>query len=257
MNLKGNLRHSVSFWCFQPYYSLEEFCPIVKEIGLQSIELTGPDEWPILQKHGLTCAIAQGSFMKLEEGFNDPQNHPWLHKGYESFIPLAAEHGLPHVICFSGNRNGLSDETAIENFAQGIDPLVKLAEKHGITLVSELLNSRVDHPDFHCDHSDFGVKLIEKVGSPNLKLLYDIYHMQIMEGDIIATIRKCAPYIAHYHTAGVPGRHEIEDDQELNYPAIMRTIVATGYKGFIGQEFVPTRPDPVESLREAVRICDV
>jgi len=254
--LKNNINHSVCQWCYNSI-PLEELAIAAKEIGLKSIELLGPDRWPIVQKHGLTCAMAYGTDVGLNKGFNDPSLHEKLQKDYAVSIPKAADAGLKSVICFSGNANGLSYEQGLENCARGLEPALKVAEKYNIHVTMELLNSKVDHKDYQCDHTEWGVKLCEKVGSPNFKLLYDIYHMQIMEGDVIATIRKHHKYIGHYHTGGVPGRNEIDESQELNYPAIMRAILETGYKGYVGQEFIPKRPDKLASLKQGVGICDV
>lgn len=254
--LKGNINHSVSRWCFNGI-PLEKLCEECVKIGIKSIELQGPDEWPVIQKHGLTCALPQGAGMGIEKGFNDPALHDELVKSYEAIFPKLKAAGLDKIICFSGNRRGLSDEQGIINAAKGLKRLMPSAEKHGITMVMELLNSKVNHPDYQCDHTEWGVKLCKEIGSENFKLLYDIYHMQIMEGDVIATIKKHHKYIAHYHTAGVPGRNEIDSSQELNYPAIMRAILATGYKGFVGQEFVPKHLPPIESLKQGIEICDV
>lgn len=191
------------------------------------------------------------------EGFNDPKNHEKLRKDYFSLIPKAAAAGLKNIICFSGNRNGLSDERGIENCAKGLKPILEKASAYSITICMELLNSKIDHPDYHCDHTSWGVDLCKKIGSENFKLLYDIYHMQIMEGDIIHTIQEYHPYIGHYHTGGVPGRNEIDETQELNYLAIMKAIVATGYTGYVAQEFIPKEPDVFRSLRTAIDLCDV
>ncbi len=235
---------------------LEDLIIAAKEMGITSVELLNPDQWPLVAKHGLTCAMANATSLRLETGFNDLSLHAQLLKDYSLNIPKAAEAGLQNVICFSGNRNGLSDAQGLENCARGLEPILKVAARHNITVCMELLNSRVDHKDYQCDHTAWGVALCEKLGSENFKLLYDIYHMQIMEGDVIATIRQNKKYIAHYHTAGVPGRHEIDTTQELYYPAIMEAIVATGYKGFVAQEFIPVK-DPLTSLRAAVQLCDV
>jgi len=256
MELKGNIKHSVCKWCYNSI-NLYEFTIAAKGMGISSVELLGPDEWDIVMDQGLYCAMAYCSFMGLQKGFNDPQNFERLQKEYMENIPKAADKGLKNIICFSGNRNGLSDAEGLENCAKGLEPVVKMAEKYNVNIVMELLNSKVNHPDYQCDHTDWGVTLCEKVGSPNFKLLYDIYHMQIMEGDVIATIRKYADYIAHYHTGGVPGRNEIDDTQELNYPAIMRAIVETGYDGYVAQEFIPSKQEKLESLKQGVEICDV
>jgi hydroxypyruvate isomerase len=254
MALKGNIRHSVCPWCYT--MPLEDLIKAAKDIGITSVELLTPEQWPLVAKHGLTCAMANATPLGLETGFNDLSLHTQLLKDYSLNIPKAADAGLQNVICFSGNRNGLSDAQGLENCARGLEPILKVAARHNITVCMELLNSRVDHKDYQCDHTAWGVALCEKLGSENFKLLYDIYHMQIMEGDVIATIRQNKKYIAHYHTGGVPGRHEIDTTQELYYPAIMEAIVASGYKGFVAQEFIPVK-DPLTSLRAAVLLCDV
>lgn len=254
--LNGRINHSVCRW---PYNSipLEELCEAAVAIGIQSIELQGPDEWPVLQRYGLTCAMPWGAGPGLESGFNDPGLHDELEADYNRVIPLAAEAGYDKIICFSGNRNGLDDETGIENCVEGINRVIQTAEEHGITMCMELLNSKIDHPDYQCDKTEWGVRLCDRIGSENFKLLYDIYHMQIMEGDVIRTIRDNHEYIAHYHTGGVPGRNEIDETQELYYPAIMEAIVETGYEGFVGQEFIPTWDDPIAALEHGVGVCDV
>lgn len=255
-DLNNKINHSVCQWCYNSI-PLEDLAKAAKEIGLKSIELLGADQWAVVQKHGLTCAMAYATDIGLNKGFNDPTLHEKLLKDYSIAIPKAAVAGLKSVICFSGNANGLSAEQGIENCAKGLAPVMKIAEKHNILVQMELLNSKVDHKDYQCDHTEWGVKLAEKLGSPNFKLLYDIYHMQIMEGDVIATIRKHQKYIGHYHTGGVPGRNEIDDTQELYYPAIMKAIVETGFNGFVGQEFIPNRPDKLASLKQGVGICDI
>lgn len=254
--LKGKINHSVCRWCY-PSIPLDDLCKAAKDIGIAGIDLVGPSEWPVLQKYGLTAALTHGAGRGITEGFNDPRYHDELVASYEQLIPQVAAAGYNQLICFSGNRNGLADEQGIENCAIGLKRLLETAEKHGVTLVMELLNSKVDHADYQCDHTEWGVALCNKVGSDRFKLLYDIYHMQIMEGDVIATIRKHHKYIAHYHTGGVPGRNEIDEMQELNYPAIMRAIVETGFKGYVAQEFIPSRPEPLASLEQAIQICDV
>jgi hydroxypyruvate isomerase len=254
--LKNNINHSVCQWCYGSI-PLEDLAKAAKEIGLKSIELLRPNEWATVQKHGLTCAMGYVTEFGLDKGFNDPSLHEKFLKDYSNNIPKAADAGLKNVICFSGNANGLSYEQGLENCAKGLAPVIKIAEKYNITMQMELLNSKVDHKDYQCDHTEWGVKLCEKLGSPNFKLLYDIYHMQIMEGDVIATIRKHQKYIGHYHTGGVPGRNEIDETQELYYPAIMKAIVETGFKGFVAQEFIPKRPDKLASLKQGVGICDV
>lgn len=254
--LKGKINHSVCRWCYNDI-PFEDLCKAANAIGLGSIELTGPDEWPILKRYGLTAAMGWSAEKGITEGFNNPALHDELVTRYTELIPKAAAAGITQLICFSGNRRGLADEKGIENCAVGLKRLMAVAEQYKITLAMELLNSKVDHHDYQCDRTEWGVALCEKIGSDRFKLLYDIYHMQIMEGDVIATIRKHAKYISHYHTGGVPGRAEIDDTQELNYPAIMRAIVETGFKGYVGQEFIPRRPDKIASLKQGVTICDV
>ena len=254
--LKGRVNHSVCKWCYKDI-SVEDLCIAGKEIGLTSIDLLGPKDWPTLKKHGLTCAMANGAGYGISKGFNRLEHHDGLVESYEDVIPKAAAAGLTNLICFSGDRKGLDDEKGIENCAVGLKRLMKTAEKHKVTVVMELLNSKVNHPDYQCDRTHWGAALCDAVGSERFKLLYDIYHMQIMEGDLIATIEKYQNYIAHYHTGGVPGRNEIDETQEIHYPAVMRAIVKTGFKGFVAQEFIPKREDKLASLHQGVRICDV
>jgi hydroxypyruvate isomerase len=262
--LKGRVRHSVCKWCY-PKVSLDELCLAAKSIGLSSIELLNPEDFGTIQKHQLDCAMV--SFPKaslngvvvggIQKAWNRVEHHEVLLEAYERCIKATAEAGFKNLICFSGNRDGLDDQKGLENCALGLQKILPLAEKHRVTLVMELLNSRVDHADYMCDKSAWGVELVKRIGSDHFKLLYDIYHMQIMEGDVIATIKAHHACFAHYHTGGVPGRHEIDETQELNYGAIMRAIVATGYKGYVGQEFIPAKPDAMASLKQAVLTCDV
>ncbi|WP_423147361.1 hydroxypyruvate isomerase family protein [Rubrolithibacter danxiaensis] len=254
--LKGNINHSVCKWCYDKI-PLEDLCKAAKEMGIASIELQGPKEWPIIQKHGLTCAMPWGAGKGITEGFNDPKLHDELVASYEDVIPQAAKFGYDKIICFSGNRKGISDEEGLDNCVKGLQRVMKAAEKYKVTMSMELLNSKVDHHDYQCDNSKWGVELVKRVGSDRFKLLYDIYHMQIMEGDVIRTIRDNHQYFSHYHTGGVPGRNEIDQTQELYYPAIMQAIVDTGYKGFVAQEFIPKHAEPLVSLKESIRICDV
>ena len=258
--MKGRINHSVCKWCYGKV-PLEELCQQGKTMGLTSIELLGPADWPILKKYGMTCAMTTNASLDglggIAKAFNRVEHHDKLVTAYEDWIPKAAAMGIQNVICFSGNRAGMSDEQGMDNCAMGLKRLMALCEKHKITLVMELLNSKVNHADYMCDKTPWGVELCKKVGSERFKLLYDIYHMQIMEGDVIATIRKFHPFFAHYHTGGVPGRAEIDETQELNYPAIMKAIVDTGFKGYVAQEFIPKRPDALGSLRQGVQICDV
>ena len=254
--LKGNIRHSVCSWCY-PDLSLDELCLLAKDIGLVGIDLIGPEGWPTLKKHGLISTMCNGAELSLTEGFNHIEYHPQLIENYTRQIELVAAAGYTNLICFSGNRNGMDDETGLQNCVAGLKQILPLAEEKGVVLQMELFNSKVDHPDYMCDNTAWGIELCKRLDSPNFKLLYDIYHMQIEEGDIIRTIRENHRYFGHYHTAGVPGRHEIEENQELFYPAIMKAIVETGYEGFVAQEFIPTREDPTESLRKAIALCDV
>ncbi|MCF2446922.1 TIM barrel protein [Dyadobacter sp. CY345] len=256
--LNGQIRHSVCRWCYDKI-PFETFAIEVKKLGITSIELCGQSEWPVLKKMGLTCALpwGEGLTRSLDKGFCDPANHEELIKGFEDIIPEVQQAGYNQIICFSGNRRGMNDLDGMRNCAVGLKKLMPIAEKHNVTMVMELLNSKVNHRDYMCDRTAWGAGLCEMVGSEKFKLLYDIYHMQIMEGDVIATIKKYSKYISHYHTGGVPGRHEIDDTQELYYPAIMKAIVETGYKGFVAQEFIPSRKDDIASLKQAIGICDV
>lgn len=254
--LKGNINHAVCWW---PYNDLdfENFAKESSELGIQAIDLLTPSQWETAEKYGLECSMATDDFAVIEHGFNDPANHKSLQQNYKGLIDKAADAGIKNVICFSGNRRGMNDKTGIENCATGLIPLLDYAKGRNVVLVMELLNSKVNHPDYQCDHTEWGASLAEEMGRENFKLLYDIYHMQIMEGDVIATIRKYNEYINHYHTGGVPGRNEINETQELFYPAIMRAIVETGFDGYVAQEFVPTYEDKIAALKEAITICDV
>ncbi len=256
ITLKGNINHAACRWCYQKI-PLEEFAKKGKEIGLKAIDLLKPEEWKIVQDIGVQCSLATDTFASITDGFNDPKFHESLQNQYKELITKASHSGIKQVIVFSGNRNGISDMEGLEQCAIGLDPLVKHAQKNNVTLIMELLNSKVDHKDYQCDHTPWGVNLVNKIGSENFKLLYDIYHMQIMEGDIIATIKKYHKYINHYHTGGVPGRNEINDTQELNYPAIMKAVLETGYTGYVAQEFIPTYDNKLTALKEGITICDV
>ncbi|HEL7630841.1 TPA: TIM barrel protein [Stenotrophomonas maltophilia] len=254
--LKGNLKHSVARWTF-PQQSVAQLCQTVKDIGFAAIDLVGPADWPTLKAHGVYSSMCNGAEISLTKGFAGRQYHDALVERYARHIDLVADAGYRNLICFSGNRDGMDPREGLENAEAGLKRILGHAEKRGVVLVMELLNSRVDHPDYLCDHSAWGVELCQRLGSDNFGLLYDIYHMQIMEGDIIATIGRHHRFFKHYHTAGVPGRHEIGDQQELHYPAICRAIRDTGFEGYLAQEFMPAAPDPVGSLREAIRLCDV
>lgn len=251
----GGFRHSVCKWCYRDI-PLAEFTAAVKEFGLESVELLNPEDWPVVQKLGLTCALANGT-TTITKGFNRREHHAAYVESMLVRIKECAAAGIPNVIVFSGNRDGLSDEQGLENCAIGLKQIVGEAEKRGVTICMELLNSRVNHKDYMCDRTAWGVELCKRVGSERFKLLYDIYHMQIMEGDVIRTIQDNAAWIGHYHTGGNPGRAEIDETQELNYPAIMRAIKATGFTGFVAQEFVPKRKPPLDSLKAAVKLCTV
>jgi len=253
--LKGNIHHSVSKWCFGNI-PLDEFCEICKGIGIESVELLDPKDWDTVKKHGLTVAMAQGAGLGIDRGFNDRSLHDELVASYEKVIPMVAEAGLTNLICFSGRRNGVTDLQGWENCEIGLKRITPVAEKYNVVLTMELLNTN-GHKDYLCSRTYWGAELCRRVGSPNLKLLYDIYHMQIMEGNIIDTIKKYYPYFSHIHTGGNPGRGEIDETQELYYPAIMRALVDVGYKGFVGQEFVPKQEDKIASLEKCIRICDV
>ncbi|MBI5767927.1 MAG: TIM barrel protein [Verrucomicrobia bacterium] len=256
--LKGRINHSVCKSCY-PKASLDDLCRAAKAIGITSIDLMPPPAWPTLKKHGLTCAMAKVHEPNHPESWVRPAEHDKLVGYFTEVIPQVANAGLPNLICLSGNARGLSKEQGLENCALGLRRIMPLAEKHRVTICLELLNSKVNHKDYMADSTAFGVELVRRVGSERFKLLFDIYHMQIMEGDVIATINAIHQHIAHYHLAGVPGRHEPDETQELNYPAIMRAIVATGYNGHVAYEYSPARPEPdaVASLRRAVQICDV
>lgn len=254
---KGNINHSVCSWCYSNF-TLEALCEEVKKIGFGAIDLLKPNEWPIVKKHGLHCSMCYtNGETSLTKGWNDPSNHAWLIKDYLEAIPLVAAAGYTNLICFSGNRNGMDDAIGLANCVEGLKQIMPLAEKMGVIIQMELFNSRVDHKDYMCDKSEWGIALCKRLGSPNFKLLFDIYHMQISEGDIIRSIQKNHFYFGHYHTAGVPGRNEIDERQELYYPAIMRAIFATGYKGHVAQEFTPKDKNAMASLQKAIEICDI
>ena len=256
LKLKGNVNHSVCRWCFSGL-DVETLCIEAKKIGIKGIDLVGPKDWPTLKKHGIESTMCNGAEINLVDGFNDEKFHEKLIKNYSEMIPLVAAAGYKNLICFSGNRRGKDNETGWNNCVKGLKQLMPLAEKHNVTLVMELLNSKINHKDYQCDTTAWGVELCKRLGSENFKLLYDIYHMQIDEGDVIRTIKDNHQYIAHYHTAGVPGRNEIDDTQELYYPAIMKAIVETGFKGFVAQEFIPKNEDKLASLKKAISICDI
>jgi hydroxypyruvate isomerase len=255
---ESTIKQSVCRWCFNDM-PLDELAANAKRIGLHSVELIGPTDFATIKQQGLMCAmVSQAGPGGIPKGWNRVDNHSWLIPAYEERITQVAAEKWPNIICFSGNRDGLGDQEGLENCAKGLKQLMPAAEKAGVTVCMELLNSKVNHPDYQCDHTPWGVKLVEMVGSPRFKLLYDIYHMQIMEGDVIHTIRDNHQHIAHYHTAGVPGRHEIDESQELFYPAVMKAIVDTGYTGYVAQEFVPLKKElGMVSLADAYKRCAV
>lgn len=253
---KGNINHSVCYWCYSSI-PLETFLGHLNELGIKAIDLVGPDDWPLLKKHNIHASMCWGAEISLTEGWNDIQYQETLIKNYSEMIPKVAKAGYTNLICFSGNRRELTDEEGLQNCVQGLKTILPLAEQNGVVIQMELLNSKVDHKDYMCDHIEWGVELCRRIDSPNFKLLYDIYHMQIMEGDIIRTIREYHPYIGHYHTGGNPGRHEIDETQELYYPAIMKAILDTGFKGHVAQEFIPSWDDKIAALKQGVSICDI
>ncbi len=250
---KGNIKQSICQWCYGSI-PLEKLAAEAVKIGYKSIELLTIDQCKTIKPFGLTCAMIRCK--SIPDGLNRKENHDWIEKELRMNIEFAAEEGMPNVICMSGNRRGMADDEGLENCAIGLKRVVGLAEKKNVTICMEGLNSKVDHKDYMYDYTKWGVSLVKKVGSPRFKLLYDIYHMQIMEGDVIRTIHDCKEYIAHFHTGGVPGRHEIDETQELHYPAIVKAILDTGYTGYLGQEFIPKR-EPIQSLAQGFRICDV
>jgi hydroxypyruvate isomerase len=257
--LKNNINHSVCQWTY-PHLSLDSLCLLVKKIGFSAIDLIGPKDWPTLKKHGIDSSMCNGAEIGLTKGWNDIQYHTQLIKNYTDHITLVANAGYKNLICFSGNRDGKDDEKGMNTCVEGLKKVLGLAEKKGVVLQMELFNSKIDHKDYMCDKSAWGIELCKKLDSPNFKLLFDIYHMQINEGDIIRTIQQNHIYFGHYHTAGVPGRHEIDDTQELYYPAIMKAILSTDYKGYVAQEFIPTAKTDKEkeqTLKKAIQICDI
>jgi hydroxypyruvate isomerase len=260
MPLKGNINHSVASWTYN-FLPLDEMCKLVKKIGFTNIDLVAPKDFAVLRANNINCSMCYtAGKISLTDGWNNPKNHEWLIKDFKEAIPVIASAGYKNLICFSGNRNGMDDMVGMKNCADGLKVIMPLAEQHGIMIQMELFNSKIDHKDYMCDKSSWGVALCKMIASPNFKLLYDIYHMQINEGDVIRTIKENHQYFGHYHTAGVPGRNEIGEQQELNYPAIMKAIVATGYQGYVAQEFIPTGKDnkeKIKALKQAVKICDV
>ncbi|MFP5078914.1 hydroxypyruvate isomerase family protein [Pedobacter sp. JCM 36344] len=254
--LKGNVNHSVCRWCFGNV-DLDKLCVEAKKIGIKAIDLVGPGDWATLKKHGLDSSLCNGAELGIDDGWNEPKFHADLIKRYTEMIPKVAEAGYKQLICFSGTKRGKDNETGWKNCVDGLKQVLPIAEKYNVVLVMELLNSKVNHKDYQCDNTPWGVELCKRLGSENFKLLYDIYHMQIDEGNVISTIKNNFQYISHYHTAGVPGRHELDENQELFYPAIIKAIISTGFKGYLAQEFLPSKKDIFKSLNDAVMICDV
>ena len=256
---RGRLKQSLVQWCYQKYWDLEAMCKVAKGLGCQSLELCGPQDWPTLKKHGLTCAIANShGFVK---GFNTPANHEMCLAKLRESIDASAAFGCPTVITFTGFREGVPDDVGMKNSVDGLKKIIGYAEEKKINLALEMLNSRVDvemkgHPGYQGDHMDYCIELVKKVGSPRMKVLFDVYHVQIMDGDVITRIKQYAEYIGHVHTAGVPGRNELDDKQEVNYRAVFQALAEIKYAGYVGHEFIPTR-DPMQGLKEAVALCTV
>ena len=252
---KSNIRQSASRWCYQST-PLEKLCAYAAQIGLKGIDLLNPDDWELPRRYGLICTMGYAGGGEITSALNRPENHAAIESSFRKNIPLAAKGGVPNVITFSGNRSGTSDEEGAKNTITCLNRVKKIAEDHGVTICMELLNSKINHPDYMCDHTAWGVRVAQEVNSPRVKLLYDIYHMQIMEGDLIRTIQKNIDWIGHFHTGGVPGRHELDGTQEVQWDGVMRAIAATNFHGYVAHEFVPTR-EPFTSLRQAVDLCDV
>jgi hydroxypyruvate isomerase len=252
---KGRIHQSACKWCY-PKIQLDDFCKAGAEIGLKGIDLLQPEEFEVPKKYGLVCSMGYVGAGDIPNGLNRVENHDKIEEALKKNLPLAAKAGVPNVITFSGNRKNMSDWEGARNTIKGLKRVKQMVEDSGVILNVELLNSKVNHPDYMCDHTAWGVLVMEEVNSPNIKLLYDIYHMQIMEGDLIATIKANIQWLGHFHTGGVPGRHELDNTQEINWIGVMQAIADTGYKGYVAHEFIPTR-DPLTSLRQAVDLCDV
>jgi hydroxypyruvate isomerase len=245
----------VSRWCYQQI-PLDDLCASAAQMGLKAVDLLNLEEFQVPARYGLICSMGYAGGGEIASAMNRVENHAKIEQAFRKNIPLAAKAGVPNVITFSGNRAGMSDEEGAKNTIAGLNRVKKIAEDHGVTICMELLNSEVDHKDYMCDHTAWGVRVVEAVNSPRVKLLYDIYHMQIMEGDLIRTIQQNIQWLGHFHTGGVPGRHELDNTQEVQWDGVMRGIAATGFQGYVAHEFVPTR-DPLTSLRQAVDLCDV
>jgi hydroxypyruvate isomerase len=255
MQRKGRIRQSASRWCYKQI-PLDELCEKGAQMGLKAIDLLNEDEWEVPRRYGLICSMGYGGGGEIPSAMNRLENHAKIEEAFRKSIPQAAKMGVVNVITFSGNRAGMSDEEGAKNSVIGLNRVKKIAEDHGVTICMELLNSKVDHKDYMCDHTAWGVRVMQEVNSAHVKLLYDAYHMQIMEGDLIRTITQNIDWIGHFHTGGVPGRHELDNTQEVHWDALMRAIAGTKYAGYVAHEFIPTR-DPLTSLREAVDLCDV
>jgi len=258
-NLKGNIRHAVCQWTYD-FLSIDDLCILSKDIGIEAIDLVEPGDWDTVKRHGLTVSMCSGAEIGLTKGWNDTQYHTTLIQRYTDYMPGMTKAGFTNLICFSGNRGSIDDEIGLNNCVDGLRKILPMAEKLGITIHMEILNSKVDHKGYMCDKNSWGIELCKRLDSPNFKLLFDIYHVQIMEGDIIRNIRQHAQYYGHYHTAGVPGRNELDQHQELYYPAIMQAIHQTGFKGYVAQEFMSKFKDTEakkQSLRDAIYLCDI
>jgi hydroxypyruvate isomerase len=253
---KNRIHQSVSRWCYQKI-PMDDLCAYSAHIGLKGIDLLKPEEYEIPRRYGLICTMGYSGAGDIPNGLNRLENHAMIEEGFRKNIPLAAKAGVPNVITFSGNRNGMSNEEGMKNTVIGLNRVKKIAEDNNVVINLELLNSKKDHHDYMCDNSAWGVAVMEQVNSPHVKLLYDIYHMQLMEGDLINTIQKNIQWLGHFHTGGVPGRHELDDTQEVQWDGVMRGIVASGFQGYVAHEFVPTKDPPLPSLLQAVNLCDV
>jgi len=252
---KGAIRQSVCRWCYAKM-PLDQLCAAAAAMGLKAIDLLQPEEWDVPARYGLGCSMGYAGGGAIAEALNRVEHHAEIEASFRKNIPLAAKAGVGNVITFSGNRRGMSDEEGARNTVAGLKRLKPIAEDNGVTICLELLNSKVNHPDYMADHTAWGARVMEEVNSPQVKLLYDIYHMQIMEGNLMATIRSNSAWIGHFHTGGVPGRHELDKTQEVQWDAVMRAIAETGFRGYVAHEFIPVH-DPMTSLRAAVELCDV
>src|SRR5579863_10426796 len=252
---KGRIKQSASRWCYKEI-PLDELCEKGAAMGLKAIDLLNEDEWEVPRRYGLICSMGYGGGGDIKSAMNRVENHAKIEEAFRKSIPKAAKLGVPNVITFSGNRDGMSDEEGAKNCITGLNRVKKIGEDNGVTICMELLNSKIDHHDYMCDHTAWGVQVVRAVDSPRVKLLYDIYHMQIMEGDLIRTIQQNIEWLGHFHTGGVPGRHELDGTQEVQWDGVMRGIVAANFQGYVAHEFVPSR-DPLTSLRQAADLCDV